>query len=81
MKQYCRYCGFACEGDAYYCTEKNKILSESTLRRTNHCKSYGDCGMDLITGKDHDSTKETKNKDRTKTSVEKIDLWKGTGRK
>lgn len=75
MKQYCRYCGFACDGDVYYCTEKDKMLSESMLKRTNHCKSYGDCGMDLITGKDHNSTKETRNKEHT---VEKIDLWKGT---
>lgn len=53
MKQYCRYCYLCCDGDAYYCTEKAKILSESQLLRPNNCPHYGYCGIDIITGKVH----------------------------
>lgn len=53
MKQYCRYCYLCCDGDAYYCTEKAKILSESQLLRANNCPHYAYCGIDIITGKDH----------------------------
>ena len=53
MKQYCRYCYLCCEGDAYYCAEKGKILSESQLIRANNCSYYQYCGIDIITGKDH----------------------------
>ena len=54
MNQYCRYCGFASEGDVYYCSAFNKILSESKLKHANNCEQYSDCGMDLVTGKDHE---------------------------
>lgn len=40
MKQYCRYCSFCCYGDAPYCTAKETVLSESTLRKVNHCKEF-----------------------------------------
>ena len=53
MKQYCRYCGNCIEGDCFYCTEKEKVLSDSSITRPNNCKDYGYCGIDLITGKDH----------------------------
>lgn len=52
MKQYCRYCGSCFEGDAFYCSAMEKIISESTLKRANNCPEYVDCGIDVITGKE-----------------------------
>lgn len=52
MNKYCRYCGLLCETDfGYYCQEKEKFLTENTVRSYS-CREFGDCGMDIITGKD-----------------------------
>ncbi len=40
MKQYCKYCAYCVDGDAYYCTLKDIVLSESKVRRTNRCADY-----------------------------------------
>ena len=53
MKQYCRYCGSCCEGDCYYCSAKDKVLTEKEITKPNNCRDYGYCGMDIITGKVH----------------------------
>lgn len=40
MKQYCKYCAYCVDGDAYYCTLKDIVLSESKVKRTNCCADY-----------------------------------------
>jgi hypothetical protein len=53
MANYCRYCASAIEGDCFYCTEKERVMSEQHVKQPNYCKEYVDCGIDLITGKRH----------------------------
>lgn len=50
-KQYCRYCAFCIDGDAIFCTAKEKVLSESRITMGNHCKDFelSELG-DVITG-------------------------------
>lgn len=62
MKQYCRYCGFCSEGDVYYCSAKSKVLPASALIRPNNCNDYGDCGIDIVTGKEHEPKDQKKRK-------------------
>lgn len=52
MRQYCRYCAFCIEGDCFYCTDKDMVLSKKKIRRVNHCKGFAlsDIG-DVITGR------------------------------
>lgn len=40
MKQYCRYCGFCSEGDVFYCSDHDEVLSEGKIKRVNHCKDF-----------------------------------------
>lgn len=40
MKQYCRYCANCVYGDCVWCDELNKVISESTAKSVNHCKSF-----------------------------------------
>lgn len=40
MKQYCRYCAFCIEGDCFYCTEHEEVLSEARIRRANTCPEF-----------------------------------------
>lgn len=40
MKQYCRYCANCIYGDAVYCAEKQKTMSEETAKRVNQCKHF-----------------------------------------
>lgn len=40
MRQYCRYCSYMCCGDANYCSRKAKCLSDSCIKRVNHCKDF-----------------------------------------
>ena len=58
MKQYCRYCAFCCYGDTAYCTAKNGVLSDSAIRRENHCREFAlsDLG-DVETGKQYQPRK------------------------
>ena len=52
MNQYCQYCAFCIEGDAYYCTYKGKIMSETAIKHANHCKEYVTSVLgSIITGK------------------------------
>lgn len=53
-KQYCRYCGLLSEGDCYYCSAKEEVMSEAQIKRANTCPHYGytDAG-DIITGKQY----------------------------
>lgn len=40
MKQYCRYCANCVYGDAVWCHELRKIMSESSAKTVNHCKHF-----------------------------------------
>ena len=40
MKQYCRYCAFCSEGDVFYCSDHDEVLSEGKIKRVNHCKDF-----------------------------------------
>ena len=53
VSKYCRYCGHLFEAGfgGYYCQEKKKFLTENTVRSYS-CQEFGDCGIDIITGKD-----------------------------
>ena len=55
MKQYCRYCAFCVEHDNYICTAGDipHSLTESKIRHSNDCECFADCGIDIITGKEH----------------------------
>lgn len=60
MKNYCRYCG-ACNDigvNDYYCSIKEIFLTEQTVKSWA-CKDFGDCGIDIITGKGHKERKST----------------------
>ena len=52
MNQYCHYCAFAIEGDCYYCTAHDRVLSENALKRVNKCADYAESELgSIITGK------------------------------
>ena len=40
MTQYCRYCNNLVTGNGTYCTVKEKELSDSYCKSTNHCKQF-----------------------------------------
>lgn len=69
IKQYCRYCAFCSYGDIAYCGEYDKTMSDSTIRRENHCKrfAYSELG-DVETGKQYQPRREK--------TQEEIDLIK-----
>ncbi len=50
MKQYCRYCGFAClqEDTLFYCSAKDEIFNSEKAKRPNKCKHFGFVDMDLF---------------------------------
>ena len=48
MKQYCRYCAHAIEGDGVYCNLLEKVISESNAKRQNHCKSFDFIEIDVF---------------------------------
>lgn len=53
MKGYCRWCCHCIDNgyNDYYCTDKEKFITEKTAKSYS-CKEFGDCGVDVITGKD-----------------------------
>lgn len=53
MHRYCKYCAYCCEGDVYYCTKRQKVLTEPALKRTTSCPYYAYCAINIITGKAH----------------------------
>ena len=61
MKQYCRYCAFCISGDCYYCTDHEEVLSDSKIRRVNHCVDFAlsDLG-DVDSGKHYQPMKQRK---------------------
>lgn len=67
MNQYCRYCGYCFDGDAPFCTAKEKVLSESELKRQNRCKDFwlSEFG-DMLTGRQY--------KPRCRSEIEQIKM-------
>ena len=53
MKQYCRYCAFCFEGDVFYCSVKEIVLSENKIKRANKCKEFAFINTDVISGKEY----------------------------
>lgn len=56
MNQYCRYCAFCHDfgcTDVFWCDDKEKELPIEMIKRTNHCKSFGFCNIDIITQKEY----------------------------
>ena len=39
-KQYCRYCAFCINGDCYYCTAQERVLTPAETRRVRVCKDF-----------------------------------------
>ena len=66
MKNYCRYCGYCIDNgyNDYYCTFKEKFLTTETVKYWS-CGSFGDCGIDVITGQDRKDRKSV-------TRIEKV---------
>ena len=60
MKQYCRYCGFCFEGDCFYCSTNECVLTLSKITHENHCDDYADIGVDILTGKKRNESKQDK---------------------
>ena len=60
MHQYCRYCAYCIEGDCFYCTEHEEVLSERQIRRVNHCKNFTLGIDDIITGRQYKPRKPKK---------------------
>lgn len=50
MKQYCRYCAFACphDDDWIWCTEKKKFRSGSQVTSPNKCPQFAFCSIDAL---------------------------------
>ena len=40
MTQYCRYCCYLVRGDANYCTEQERTMSDATAKSPNRCHSF-----------------------------------------
>ena len=40
MTQYCRYCGHLVCGDANYCTEQNRTMSDAVAKSPNRCHDF-----------------------------------------
>ena len=58
MAQYCRYCAFCYEGDCFYCSRFERVLSDGSIKRANHCQEFAlsDLG-DVETGKQYQPRK------------------------
>ena len=48
MMSSCRWCAYMVYGDVPYCSIKEKVLAESTVR-TYKCKRFAYCPIDAIT--------------------------------
>lgn len=70
MKQYCRYCAFCFEGDVFFCGEHDKVLSERSIKRENHCSDFvlSELG-DVESGRQYKPRKE-KREDGEQISME-----------
>ncbi len=48
MNQYCRYCSNCIYGDVFYCDEKEITMNEEEVKRSNKCKYFQFCEIDVI---------------------------------
>lgn len=54
MTQYCRYCSFCIEGDVLFCTDHEEVLTDSQVRRVNHCNDFDLSPLgDIFTGRQY----------------------------
>ena len=52
MRKYCRYCAFCINGDTYYCTEHQKVLSD--VKHSIKCPNFALSELgDVDTGKQY----------------------------
>ena len=73
MNQYCRYCSNCIYGDVFYCDEKEITMNEEEVKRSNKCKYFQFCEIDVI---DQNRTyKPRKMNKKTKKEYEKISLF------
>ena len=48
MSQYCRYCIHLTVGDWPWCNIKERLVTESAAKRTNHCPHFEFCEIDAF---------------------------------
>ena len=70
MKQYCRYCYGCIEGDCYYCTVQDRVLSEASIKRPNQCKDFEESTLgDIITGRQYTPRAQREKLDQIRMEV------------
>jgi superfamily II DNA helicase RecQ len=52
VAQYCRYCVHCIEGDVFFCTDEEKTMTESQIKRSNNCINF-QLTEDILTGKEY----------------------------
>lgn len=48
----CLWCAFMCCGDANWCSERERVYSDSYLYREHRCEAFRDCGISAVTLQD-----------------------------
>lgn len=48
MTQYCRYCCYLVCGDANFCTEQERVMSDAAAKSPNRCHSFAFHPMDAF---------------------------------
>lgn len=72
VKGYCRWCGHCIDNgyNDYYCTNHDKFITTATAK-SYCCKDFGDCGIDVITGKKfHTRTPKRDDGEQTRLWIE-----------
>lgn len=59
MAQYCRYCVHCIEGDVFFCTDEERTLTESQIKRPNKCINF-QLTEDIISGKEYKPREKAK---------------------
>lgn len=62
MIQYCRYCCYLCIGDANYCSEQDRTMSEATAKSPNGCHDFAFNPIDAFGGNNEYKPREPKKK-------------------
>ncbi len=51
---YCRYCAFCFDGDCYYCSNFEIVLTEKKIKAARLCEDYAQSELgDVITGRQY----------------------------
>ena len=71
MKQYCRYCAFCIDGDCYYCTAQDRVLTPAETRRVRVCPDFqlSELG-DVDSGKQYQPRKQKRD-----NGAKPISIW------